>query len=137
MKNFKDESFIAQYLSPKLMRDFRLFAVLDDDHLPKLRISAIHDERGYRAIREGLSEQYNLGNREPDIQVWDVDVRGDRSLTLRHLQHHRRPLADNLDQMLTHVTRLWGFNVRLETVFDDGRVAMTRERAAEKRRSGR
>ena len=30
MRNFKDESFIGQYLSPKLMRDFRLFAVLDD-----------------------------------------------------------------------------------------------------------
>src|SRR5690554_4758495 len=29
MRNFKDESFVAQYLSPKVMRDFHLFAVLD------------------------------------------------------------------------------------------------------------
>lgn len=31
MRNFKDESFIAQFLSPKVMRDMRLFAVVDDD----------------------------------------------------------------------------------------------------------
>ncbi len=31
MRNFKDESFIAQYLSPRLMREFQLFAILDDD----------------------------------------------------------------------------------------------------------
>ena len=32
MRNFKDESFIGQYLSPKVMRDMRLFAILDDEH---------------------------------------------------------------------------------------------------------
>ena len=29
MRNFKDESFIAQYLSPRLIREFHLFAVAD------------------------------------------------------------------------------------------------------------
>ncbi|MGQ7143263.1 SpoVR family protein, partial [Escherichia sp. SS-MK2] len=31
MRDFKDESFISQFLSPKVMRDFRFFTVLDDD----------------------------------------------------------------------------------------------------------
>ena len=31
MRNFKDESFIGQYLSPELMREFRLFAIADDE----------------------------------------------------------------------------------------------------------
>jgi len=29
MRNFKDESFIAQYLSPRLIREFHLFAIAD------------------------------------------------------------------------------------------------------------
>ena len=37
MRNFKDESFIGQYLSPKLMRDLRLFAILDDETRSELR----------------------------------------------------------------------------------------------------
>jgi spore cortex formation protein SpoVR/YcgB (stage V sporulation) len=46
MRDFKDESFISQFLSPKVMRDFRFFTVLDDDHNNYLEISAIHNEEG-------------------------------------------------------------------------------------------
>ncbi|MCS5933146.1 SpoVR family protein [Klebsiella pneumoniae subsp. pneumoniae] len=60
MRDFKDESFISQFLSPKIMRDFRSFTVLDDDHNNYLEISAIHNEEGYREIRNKLSAQYNL-----------------------------------------------------------------------------
>ncbi len=134
MRNFKDESFIAQYLSPKLIRDLRLFCVLDDDRNARLKISAIHDEQGYRAIRELLSDQYNLGSREPDIQVWNVDLRGDRSLTLRHRQYQRRPLAETTDEVMKHLARLWGFTVRMETVHDDGSVEPPVEVRLEKRR---
>jgi spore cortex formation protein SpoVR/YcgB (stage V sporulation) len=74
-----------------------------------------------------LSEQNNLGNMEPSIQVYRVDTRGDRSLTLRHDQHDRRPLGDTTHQMLKHVRRLWGFKVRLETVDKSGKVLRTFE----------
>ena len=82
MRNFKDESFIGQYLSPKVIRDLRLFAILDDEHEEHLKVAAIHDGGGYRHVREALSRQYDLSSREPDIQVWSVNLRGDRSLTL-------------------------------------------------------
>ncbi len=62
MRDFKDESFISQFLSPKVMRDFRFFTVLDDDRHNYLEISAIHNEEGYREIRSKLSSQYNLSN---------------------------------------------------------------------------
>ena len=121
MKNFKDESFIAQYLSPKLIRDFRLFSIRDDDRDDKLEVSAIHDEAGYRQVRELLADQYNLGSREPNIQVWSVNMRGDRSLLLRHTMHNRRPLdRGSAVEVLRHVARLWGFDVRMESVDADG-----------------
>ena len=127
MRNFKDESFIAQYLSPKVIRDMRLFAIVDDDKKSALEVTSIHNEEGYRAVRSALSEQYNLSNNEPDIQVYNVNRRGDRTLTLRHVRHTRRPLADSTDAMLKHVARLWGFTVRLETVYEDGKIEVTHE----------
>ncbi len=127
MRNFKDESFIAQYLSPKVMRDFKLFAVLDDDTQDELEITAIHDTTGYRRLRLALSDQYNLGSREPNIQVWNVAHRKDRSLTLRHTRYHRRPLHDSFQEVLKHLHRLWGFTVRLEAVDEDGRVELVGE----------
>ncbi|SMF07210.1 SpoVR family protein [Pseudogulbenkiania subflava] len=128
MKNFKDESFVSQYLSPKLIRDFRFFSIRDDDRDSTLLVSAIHDDEGYRDVRQKLSEQYNLGSREPNIQVWSVNVRGDRGLTLRHTMHRRRPLeAGSAHEVLKHVARLWGFDVRLESVNEAGDVEQTFE----------
>ena len=65
--------------------------------------------------------------REPNIQIYSVNLRGDRSLTLRHTQHNRQPLAEDVDEVLRHFTRLWGFTVKLETVTADGKVETTHE----------
>jgi len=116
-----------QFLSPRVIRELKLFSVLDDDRDAKLRVTAIHDEDGYRKIRELLAGQYDLSNIEPNIQVTNVDVGGDRSLTLRHLQSSRRPLGSNYEEMLRHVVRLWGFTCRLEVVYEDGRREMKHE----------
>lgn len=124
MQNFKDESFISQFLSPKVIRDFRLFAIEDDDSDPYLHVSAIHDEIGYRSIKEKLSAQYNLSNLEPNIQVYDVDVRGDRSLTLRYVPQNRIPLAKSCEEVMKHIHRLWGFDVKLEQLNEDGKPVL-------------
>ncbi|STE86664.1 SpoVR family protein [Escherichia coli] len=124
MRDFKDESFISQFLSPKVMRDFRFFTVLDDDRHNYLEISAIHNEEGYREIRNRLSSQYNLSNLEPNIQIWNVDLRGDRSLTLRYIPHNRAPLDRGRKEVLKHVHRLWGFDVMLEQQNEDGSIEL-------------
>ena len=113
MRNFKDESFIQQYLSPKVIRDFQLFCIADDDQYDTINVAAIHDEAGYRRVRDALAQHYNLSASEPDIQVYEVDVRGDRSLTLHHNQNNRKPLNDDTEEVLHHLHRLWGFDVYL------------------------
>jgi stage V sporulation protein R len=122
MRHFKDESFIGQYLSPRMMREFRLFSVVDDASQKELEVAAIHDDAGYRHVREALSRQHDLNWREPNIQVWNVNLRGDRSLTLRHTRHNDRPLDNGAEEVVKHVARLWGFRVRLESVDSHDRV---------------
>ncbi|MBK9348286.1 MAG: SpoVR family protein [Burkholderiales bacterium] len=122
MRNFKDESFIGQFLSPKLIRDMHLFAIHDDEALHELEVSDIHDDAGYQRVRQALSRQYDLGTREPNIQVWDVNLRGDRTLILRHTQYQGRPLGDETLEVLKHVARLWGFGVDLDSVDAAGDV---------------
>ena len=125
MRNFKDESFIAQYLSPKVIRDMRLFALADDEREPELIVTAIHNEAGYEAIRQILAKQYDLSQIEPNIQVYDAKLKDDRSLTLRYVQHAGKLLAKNTLEVLKHVYRLWGFTVRLETVDKRGKLLKT------------
>jgi spore cortex formation protein SpoVR/YcgB (stage V sporulation) len=127
MQNFKDESFISQYLSPKVIRDFKLFSILDDDREMEVEVTSIHNDINYQYIRQSLSEQYNLGSIEPNIQVYNVDRSGDRSLTLRHNQHSRMPLDKSANEVMRHVRRLWGFDVYLETVAKNGTIVQTFE----------
>lgn len=122
MRNFKDESFVRQFLSPHLIRELKLFSILDDDQKSEIEVQAIHDEGGYQLIREMLAEQYHLSHQEPNIQVYNVNRKGDRSLILRHIQHNRRPLGTNTAEMLKHIHRLWGFNVHLESINEKGEV---------------
>jgi spore cortex formation protein SpoVR/YcgB (stage V sporulation) len=124
MANYKDESFILQFLSPKVIRDLKLFGIVDDDKESEIEVTAIHDDNGYRRIREELAGQYNLGQMEPNIQVQEVDLRGDRSITVRHLQHDRIPLAeDDAMEVMKHLHHLWRFDVHLESMQEDSVTA--------------
>ena len=122
MKNFRDESFIMQYLSPKVIRDFGLFKIQDNEDKSYIEVDAIHNEQGYRQVRESLSRQYNISHIEPDIQVYNVDVHGDRSLTLHHYQNNGRPLGEETDEVLRHIHHLWGYDVRLLSINPDGKL---------------
>jgi len=116
IENFKDESFIQQFLSPKMIRDFKMFAIHDDEQDPKLLISGIHNKQGYATVRDSLSKQYNIGYHMPDIQVYDVDRWGDRSLTLRHYMVNKRPLeSESAIDTLRYISHLWGYKVRIES----------------------
>jgi len=113
MENFKDESFISQFLSPKLMRDFKLFHLHDDSDKNYIEVGAIHNQSGYQQIRTMLSAQYNLSNLEANIEIINANVSGDRSLTLRYIPHQQISLADSKDEVLKHLYYLWKFDVKL------------------------
>ena len=120
MRNFKDESFVAQFLSPRLIRELRLFAIADHEGESTLQVDAIHNDAGYRRVRRLLAAHFDRDARLPDIQAVRYERDGDRSLTLRHVRHRGRPLDDDAGRVMAHLHRLWGFPVRLETVDADG-----------------
>src|SRR3546814_10847011 len=64
--NYRDESFVSQFLSPHLIRQWRLFKILDKQGESELRVDAIHDERGYRRIRRSLAREYEIGRQRSE-----------------------------------------------------------------------
>ena len=115
--NYRDESFIEQYLSPKLMRDFRLFSLHDTAEDATYKVDAIHDEAGYRRLRTSLARQYDVGYSEANIQVTGANLKGDRKLFLVHHMHRGVPLHQaTRDLVCAHIERLWGHEVVLDEV---------------------
>ena len=125
--NYRDESFISQFLSPRLMRQLRMFHLHDDPaETDGIRVDAIHDERGYRRVRRELARQHDVGFIDPNIEVIDVDLAGDRRLMLRHAVV-KGALLNEVDakRVLQHLADLWSYDVSLVEV--DGTDTVIKE----------
>lgn len=116
--NYRDESFISQFLSPRLMRHYRMFHLHDDPEQKEgIRVDAIHDERGYRRLRRELARQYDVGFIDANIEVVDVDLAGDRRLMLRHnVVKGARLNETDAAHVLQHLANLWSYDVSLVEV---------------------
>jgi stage V sporulation protein R len=122
--DLRDESFIRQFLSPRVMRDFHLFKLDDDSEDPEFLVEAIHDEGGYRRVRKALATRYDPLMSSPPIEIVDVNLLGDRKLVLEHTVHDGRVLdALEARRVLRHVKSLWGYPVVLREVdFETGKA---------------
>ncbi len=119
--HYRDESFISQFLSPRVIRDWRMFHLIDDPSDAHLRVESIHDERGYRRIRRALTREYDLSYVDPQIEVIAVDLEGDRHLILQHAVREGRLLASReASEVLGLLADLWGYPVVLREVDEHG-----------------
>ena len=122
--NYRDESFVSQFLSPNVIRKHGLFLVTDDYSESELSVDAIHNERGYTKVRRGLARHYDVSRHDPDIQIVDVDLEGDRRLQLKHQVVDGVTLdEDDAARVLQHLANLWGYEVYLVESNGDGEPA--------------
>jgi len=122
MANFKDESLIEQYLSPKVMRDVRLFLLADEESdRSKYAVRAIHNEQGYSRVRQTLAAQYRPEVQTPPLAVTRFSADSDRALLMQHRVERGRLLdADAATEILAFIKELWQFDVVLEEIDDAG-----------------
>ena len=112
--DYRDESFVLQFLSPQVIRDLRLFALHDDAEDPEFEVTAIHNDKGYREIRRMLARHYDASVQDPDIRIVDADLSSTRRLTLSHTVRRGKLLSKHdCDRTLQHLAQLWGHRVKL------------------------
>lgn len=110
--NYRDESFVRQFLSPKTCRKMKLFLLADDSE-NDYTVKAIQDGQGFKQIRKTLADQYLVDNYFPKIEIVDVDHLGTRKLTLQFYQEKGRRLTNEATKVITYIRSLWGFDVEL------------------------
>lgn len=117
--NFRDESFIMQYMSPNLLRKWKFFEIYNDSKEDHVLVTDIQDEDGFRNLKKSLSNQYKVSRMIPDIKIVDVNLLGNRTLHLEHYQTNNMALSEK-DTSLTlrHLRNLWGYDVLL-TSYDN------------------
>jgi len=122
MANFKDESLIEQYLSPRVMRDMRLFLLHEGESDRKnYEVRAIHNEAGYVRLRQSLAAQMRPERHTPTLLVARANDDAERALLLQHPVEDGRLLdTSDVTQILAYVKQLWSFDVVLEETAPDG-----------------
>lgn len=117
--NYRDESFIEQFMSPKLIRDLRLFSV--EAKGATGHVSEISDDIGYGNLRRQLSSQYNMINYTPEITIRSAKMMGDRTLTLQYRPYRNRTLyMKYAREVVEQIKFMWGYPVKLVTCDEHG-----------------
>lgn len=124
--NFKDESFILQYLSPKVMRDLKLFTIHDDEVEKHINITAIHDDDGYKEVRKKLSRAYNHFANIPDVYIEGWDRKRSRTLYMVFDSPDMKSLDDsgNSEMTIRYIKELWPFKIVLKITSPEGVESM-------------
>lgn len=115
VRNYRDESFIAQFLSPALIRKWRLFEITNLEKDNFVTISGIQDARGYSQIRQSLSQQYSTTSRQPNIQVVNSNLKTTRKLNLKYtpVNNTRLDIYSKV-KVSEHIKYLWGYDVSFD-----------------------
>lgn len=117
---YRDESFIQQFLSPHLIRKWKLFALDIDRDEGIGTVEEVSDEVGYKRIRELLAGQHNMINWVPDISVYAATMKTDRELTLEYKPYANRDLhGDYAKKTMQYVQQLWGYPVQMVQIDKD------------------
>lgn len=122
MRNFRDDSFILQYLSPKVIRDMKLFLTIDlEADEDNYHVDAIHNDKGYRDVKEALYKQYQRNNYMPTIRVSDVVISENNKLVLTHYVEDGK-LLDEEEAMdvLILMQNIWNYPIELNAKFPTG-----------------
>lgn len=112
VRNYRDESFILQFLSPKVIRDLQLFSVNYEEDEEFMTVSAVQCTEDVKHIRKILADQYDLSNKIPHVEVSSVDWKDTRALELSFISRNGVLLNYNAAKdTMQHVHELWGMPV--------------------------
>lgn len=110
MKNYRDESFILQFLSPKVIRDFKLFVLASTEGQPYLKVSAIHNDEDVLHIRKVVAAEFDINKKIPRVEITQVD--SDRWLYLEHISDSILEY-NNMKATASYINDLWGYPVKM------------------------
>jgi stage V sporulation protein R len=118
VRDFKDESFIQQFVSPKLIRDFGMMSIFDGGpNEENYEVTAVSDDNGYEHIRSLMAEERDINTKLPRIEIVDVMRKQDSRLVLQHQMYRNRPIhKQEAHKTLQLMGRLWGHPIELQSL---------------------
>jgi spore cortex formation protein SpoVR/YcgB (stage V sporulation) len=112
VKYYKDESFITQFLSPKVIRKLGLFSYHDSSEFPYVEITGTQDDCDIMTIREQLCNYLKRENFIPDLEIISFNKVNNRVI-IKYNKFKNREIY-NFDIFEEVFNELTGLTVNLE-----------------------
>jgi len=113
--NFRDASFIQQYLSPKIVRDFKLLKFNSDSRNDYVEVTATHDTEDFKEIRAGLEAHYDYYSRLPYITIEGASLKGNRTLYINVIEKRPKEVdEESLYYSLCLLKKLWPYPLNIK-----------------------
>ncbi len=119
--NYRDESAIKQFLSPRTIEEFSLFVVQNKEDSNFRTVSAVVDEEDYKAVRDALAYNYNFTNVLPTLEIVDYSVWPEACATIEITRSKNQDVQLS-DQTIQALEGLFGDNVQLRDAEDRRKV---------------
>lgn len=85
MENYKDDTFLINFLSPQVIRYFKLFEIEDSPVHPEYYlVTAVEQNCDGDHIREALCNMYDIANKTIPLTITNANLNSDRSLEVAH-----------------------------------------------------
>lgn len=114
VENYRDESAIRQFLSPEIIRKWRMMEIDNYETRDFMEVTAIQDDDHYNRIRETLADEHTIDAKKPMIEVINSNAYGDRTLELLYTPYRGSSLhKKQAEDTLHYIEKLWQYPVEL------------------------
>ena len=112
---YRDETFILNYLSPKVIRDFKMFSIYDDEDLDFYRVDEVHSDEDVIDLKDKLSKLYSIINNIPQLEITGVDWEDTRALEVTQTVKNGILLDRDSSLLVTeYLGYLWGYPIEFD-----------------------
>lgn len=129
MENFKDETFVTEFLGPNVVDHFELFCYEDDTSSKNYKILTIQDKEDIYELRKQLASNYTFAELLPQVEIVGFDHKTDRTLHMRCTHKDGKVLdKESLKSVTKYVHKLWGYPILVDEYDSEGEHIDTHRR---------
>ena len=121
VENYKDDSFIRQFLSEEVVKEYKMMEISNKEKDSYIEVSGIQNKTDFDSIRESLADNYSLAVMQPNIEIINANITGNRYLEMNHTSYNGSKLdKKTMINTLAYMHKLWGYPTTMQTTYPDG-----------------
>ena len=116
MRNYKDSSFVEEFLSQNVIEKFNLFSINYDQGDDYVTVEDIHDDQGYKNIKKHFSDVFDFSSKKPIMKIVNANINDSRYLEIEITRVKDQKMSEDSRKVFNNIEELWGYPVSVQYI---------------------